>query len=369
MPLPVIIALTADEARVGLRPGIEPTLRTGKRRLAGFLYPYPRCPSPSTRHARSAKRWQGRGVAPGSAGSLGHALHPLAMRSPGGAALGVRADPRRGHQAAGGHGGAHAVGGKDSREKWLCISYTFGNRSAGIGRRVSVWDRLEVNGILFVNGNVGIGTNGPTHRFHVLAPDAVGLFESTGTQAYLRLSTSEGINNRVEITNRPGGRLTLWTAGAGDVFTISRDGQIFLGNNRTGPFVRLNDDMWFSDPQNGTIHVRNGNNSNWGTLVGIFNNQSSRAYKKTITALQAPDCDRLLNDALHTNLVTFRYKGDDEQHRLRLGVISEESPSYIVGDDGESLSSSEYIAMLHGAIKALANRLVALEEKVAAITG
>jgi hypothetical protein len=65
----------------------------------------PRCPSPSTRHARRAKRWQGRGVAPGSAGSLGHALHPLAMRSPRGAALGVRADPRRGHQAAGGHGG------------------------------------------------------------------------------------------------------------------------------------------------------------------------------------------------------------------------------------------------------------------------
>jgi hypothetical protein len=24
----------------------------------------------------------------------------------------------------GGTGGAHAVGGKDSREKWLCISYT-----------------------------------------------------------------------------------------------------------------------------------------------------------------------------------------------------------------------------------------------------
>ena len=34
----------------------------------------------------------------------------------------MRADPRRGPQAAGGHGGTHAVGGKDSREKWLCIS-------------------------------------------------------------------------------------------------------------------------------------------------------------------------------------------------------------------------------------------------------
>jgi hypothetical protein len=64
-----------------------------------------RCPSPSTRHARRAKRWRGRGVAPSSAGSLGHILYPLAMRSPGGAALGVRADPRRGPQAAGGHGG------------------------------------------------------------------------------------------------------------------------------------------------------------------------------------------------------------------------------------------------------------------------
>ena len=38
----------------------------------------------------------------------------------GGRIMGIR---WRGHQAAGEHGGAHAVGGKDSREKWLCISY------------------------------------------------------------------------------------------------------------------------------------------------------------------------------------------------------------------------------------------------------
>ena len=37
MPLPVIIALTANQMRVELRPGIEPTLRTGTLRLAGFL--------------------------------------------------------------------------------------------------------------------------------------------------------------------------------------------------------------------------------------------------------------------------------------------------------------------------------------------
>src|SRR5215510_8700155 len=37
MPLPVIIALTADEAYVGLRPGVLSALRTGNFCLAGFL--------------------------------------------------------------------------------------------------------------------------------------------------------------------------------------------------------------------------------------------------------------------------------------------------------------------------------------------
>ena len=76
------------------------------------------------------------------------------------------------------------------------------------------------------DGNVGIGTMTPTHKFHVLAPDAVGLFESTGSQAYLRLQTSEGDKNRVEITNRPGGRLSLYNPTAGDVLNITKDGNV-----------------------------------------------------------------------------------------------------------------------------------------------
>ena len=56
-------------------------------------------------------------AAPGSAGSLGHVLHTLAMRSPGGAALGVRADPRRRPQAAGGHGGMRTRSVEKTRVK------------------------------------------------------------------------------------------------------------------------------------------------------------------------------------------------------------------------------------------------------------
>ena len=84
---------------------------------------------------------------------------------------------------------------------------------------------------LFINkdGNVGIGTTNPTHKFHVVAQDAVGLFESSGSQAFLRLSTNEGLENRVEITNRPGGRLSLWTRDEGDVFNITKNGKVGIG--------------------------------------------------------------------------------------------------------------------------------------------
>ncbi|MBN1478897.1 tail fiber domain-containing protein [candidate division KSB1 bacterium] len=253
--------------------------------------------------------------------------------------------------------------------------------SAGTGGKLAMVIRRP-------DGNVGIGTTNPSHKFHVIANDAVGLFESSGGQAYLRLSTNEGIGNRVEITNRPGGRLSLWTAGAGDAFNILRNGnvgigitnptenltvngtvrlgsggqQVFIGGNLTGPFMRLNDDLWFSDPQNGSIWIRNYNNSNWGTLVGKFNNMSSYSHKKDVTVLKESDFEQLLHDTLKTDLVRFRFIEDEETHRLSLGVISEESPSYIVGDDGESISTSEYVSMLHGAIKALANKKATQEE-------
>jgi hypothetical protein len=102
------------------------------------------------------------------------------------------------------------------------------------------------------DGSVGIGTSNPTHLFHVLANDAVGLFESTGTQAYLRLSSNEGLGNRVELANRPGGRLTLWTAGGGDVFNITRNGNVGIGVDTPGSKLTVQANHNASrDPQSG----------------------------------------------------------------------------------------------------------------------
>nr|VFJ43044.1 MAG: Chaperone of endosialidase [Candidatus Kentron sp. DK] len=79
------------------------------------------------------------------------------------------------------------------------------------------------------SGKVGIGTNEPSHPFHVRADVTVGLFESTGTQACLRVTANDGIDNRVEFCNRGGGRLALWTMVGGDVLNITRSGNVGIG--------------------------------------------------------------------------------------------------------------------------------------------
>ncbi len=91
-------------------------------------------------------------------------------------------------------------------------------------------------GRLFIgedNGFVGLGTTTPSHALHVVGPKNIGVFESTDTQAYLALTTSEGTNNRVELCNRPGGRLTLFVAGAGDAVNVLRDGRVGVGGAGT----------------------------------------------------------------------------------------------------------------------------------------
>ena len=150
----------------------------------------------------------------------------------------------------------------------------------------------------------------------------------------------------------------------GQVRLGAGDAPVYIGGNQTGPFMQLHDDLWFSDPQNGTIQIRNYNDSNWGTMVGNFKAPSSIEYKKDASTLGETDLARLLDDALGTDVVRYRYKGDDEASRLRLGVIAENCPDYLVGEDGKSLSTTEYTSMLHGAIKALADKVAALERRL-----
>ncbi|MEM7370298.1 MAG: tail fiber domain-containing protein [Bacteroidota bacterium] len=88
-------------------------------------------------------------------------------------------------------------------------------------------------------GNVGIGTSAPNHKFHVVSNGAVGLFESSSTTAYLRMSTSEGIDKRVEFCNRGGGRAAIWVSGSGvgDALNVLANGKVGIGT--TNPAEQL----------------------------------------------------------------------------------------------------------------------------------
>ncbi|NEO94547.1 MAG: hypothetical protein F6K56_31920, partial [Moorea sp. SIO3G5] len=92
-------------------------------------------------------------------------------------------------------------------------------------------------------GNVGIGTSNPTHKFHVLGSDAVGLFQSCTNLAVLKLSTNEGLNNRVEIANKPGGRLSFSTAEACDVFNVTKHANVGIGTTNPGAKLEVNGNL------------------------------------------------------------------------------------------------------------------------------
>ena len=150
------------------------------------------------------------------------------------------------------------------------------------------------------------------------------------------------------------GKVVLQDSG-GSVELVGGGGQVFIGGNVTGPFLKLHDDLWFSDPQNGTIHVRSGNNATWGQLVGIFTQASSAASKQDIERLDEDALAGLHEDALRTPVARFGYRGARDPQRRRLGVILEDCPTYL--GDGIGINPVEYAAMLHAAIKVLSGRL------------
>jgi hypothetical protein len=269
--------------------------------------------------------------------------------------------------------GKHALRGSDN---WLRLNqdgaFTAGVHTPGVFAPVS----LNVGGLggwgnpgsgnAWVAGSLGVGT-APEARLHVAGGDirleANRTFYSPGRlhvhgEEILYLLNKAG----VIISRAWGGNGSLVVDG--EVRLGAGDARVYIGGNQTGPFMQLHDDLWFSDPQNGTIQIRNYNDSNWGTMVGNFKAPSSIEYKKDASTLDETDLARLLDDTLGTDVVRYRYKGDDEASRLRLGVIAENCPDYLVGEDGKSLSTTEYTSMLHGAIKALADKLAALEGRL-----
>jgi len=184
--------------------------------------------------------------------------------------------------------------------------------------------------IINSSGLVGIGTTNPGFKFEVN-----GSMSQGGGNAYLAYDTTS---------------------------------QIFLGSNRTGAFVRFNDDMWFGDSQNGVIQVLNGAGGQWGTLQGYFTNMSTRASKKDVTTFDQTKLESLYQDTIKTKVCSWRYKEEADYVPLKYGPILDDSPPYFtVTPDGESLYINQYVAMLHGALQVAIQKIESLETRLSTL--
>lgn len=77
------------------------------------------------------------------------------------------------------------------------------------------------------NGNVAINAVNPTHKFEVHGPNEVAWFESSGPNAYIRVSDNTGFDNRVEFASRGNGRAAIWSGG--DHLNVLRNGRVGIG--------------------------------------------------------------------------------------------------------------------------------------------
>lgn len=94
-------------------------------------------------------------------------------------------------------------------------------------------------GIAYTGGKVGFGTAAPTHPFHFVGANNIALFESIGAETFVRLISSEGMDNRVEFCNRPGGRAAIFVNGAGDALNVLKNGDVSIPGKLTAGSIAV----------------------------------------------------------------------------------------------------------------------------------
>jgi hypothetical protein len=263
--------------------------------------------------------------------------------------------------------------------------------SGNLGVGVSPSYKLDVNGDIRFSGNMYKSGSSATNSGINLPTSGAGItWGANGSRIYddgdLRIFTDD----QMHLSTNAGEKITIYAGNVGINATLpgfqfqvhgtmyhqfgsaylayDSTNQTFIGSNRTGTMCKLNDDMWFSDPQNGAINIRNSNDSNWGTLVGFFTNQSTRASKKNVTMFDQTKLESLYQDTIKTKVCSWHYKEEADYIPLKYGPILDDSPPYFtVTPDGESLYINQYVAMLHGALQVAIQKIESLETRVASL--
>jgi hypothetical protein len=206
-----------------------------------------------------------------------------------------------------------------------------GNQSAGQGRKVAIWDRLDVNGQLIVKGDLKtqcaiVPSVGNDSNSGITFPKDY--YGGSGDSAWIRYFSDP------ERVNAPGGRenTTLEIGISNDPGT----GGLYGGGDR----IRLH--------ASGGVYVD-----------GYFYYVSSRDLKENIEKLSTQKAKNIL-DGL--NPVEFNFIGDTE--KTTLGFIAEEVPCEVSAKDKKAISPMEIITVLASVVKDQRKNILELQKQV-----
>ncbi len=238
-----------------------------------------------------------------------------------------------------------------------------GNKSGGQGRKVSIWDRLEVNGSLQVNGNLRVdgaivpGAGNSETKGIMFPKDPCG---GSGDAAWIRYYSDprrggkENMTLEIGIANDSNLELVrekYWKSYCSSCSSPT--------NNRYGCGRWQYVERWVQ----GTTGDRLRLFASGGVYVdGGFYYSSSREYKENISRL----CRISARDALEElEPVEFNFKGD--LGRRTLGFIAESVPDIFSAQDKKAINPMEIITALVSEVKEQEEALVQLKKQVAAL--
>ena len=197
------------------------------------------------------------------------------------------------------------------------------------------------NKIVAVNGSLGVGTQAVPSRFTVVNggateatvfPNFSASFFNTGSAFFGFRNTTDNVEGLFGVGGGSGARF-----GLGSVTDTPIEFLINWENRATiDPVVMLLN-------TNGSLLMRSGASC---TVGGVWQNASSREYKKDIEELTGKEAADVLRGL---KPVKFTYKTNTEERHL--GFIAEDVPDLVATKDRKSMSPMDVVAVLTKALQ------------------
>jgi Chaperone of endosialidase len=205
------------------------------------------------------------------------------------------------------------------------------------------------------SGNVGIGTDSPTHRLHVRQDVNANSFllmqnGATGTTAAAVIRTQSDtatLNFQAHAAARTISRFGQTLGGWSEMLAVTGNG-FAIGTFADVPLVLGANSQMRLRATNAGVEV-----------FGTFTNSSSRDYKEGIRSLDATEAMTALAGL---QPVRFRYK---EQTKENLGFIAEDVPALVAMEGRRSIAPMDLIALLTKVVQEQQKTIDALGAKVA----